>query len=493
VSERSVGIGRASVRGVIWNGATFGLSKLVIFLTTIILARLLDPSDFGLLGIGLVVIGYLDFINDFGVSAAVIQHESDDEEQTANVAFWLNMSLGVALGALGFVLAGPIASFFNEPRAQDVIAVLALSFPLTSIGSIHEARVRRSLQFNKRVVPEVLKGAVSIPLAFAGYGVWSLVWGQLAGTLAAAIAYWVVFPWRPRWRFDGTVTRDLLGFGGQMTLVGLLGGLHKNIDYLVVGRRLGTQELGYYTMAFRMPQLLIESVVDITGQVAFPAFARVRGEPERLRSGLRMMLGVVGLVIVPLGLGLSIVSDPFIRVFYGAKWEDAIPVMQVLSLYMLVQSLSKTCGDVYKAMGRPSILNKLAILKLIVTIPLLVIAVPHGIVAVAVAQLASASILTVARLVLAARVVGAPLRTVVEPFLPSARAGGLMAAACLGAMLAVDQARPLVELLVLIVVGAVVYLGTVWIFDRDQVREVKRLARSPRKKRRARAVGSGTA
>ena len=475
-------LGRASFTGVLWNAATFGLSKIVVLVTTIILARLLEPADFGLLGIGLVVIGYLDFINDFGVSAAVIQHDGEPDE-AASTAFWLNMALGVTLGVVGFVAAPLLADFFAEPRAAPVIRALSLSFPLTSIGSIHDARLRRDMRFGRRVIPEFLKGvskgAVSITMALMGYGVWSLVWGQLAGTAVAAVCYWFVFPWLPSVRFSRRTSRDLLRFGSQITLVGLLGGLHKNVDYLVVGRRLGTRLLGLYTLAFRLPQLLVESVVDIAGQVAFPAFSRVRADPGRLRSGLQRMLGMIGLIIVPLGLGLALVADPFVRVFYGPRWTAAIPVMQILSLYILVQSLSKTCGDVYKAMGRPGILNKLAIVKLAVTVPLLLIAVPHGIVAVAIAQLISASILTLWRLVLAARIIDVPIRDVLTPFIPSLRAGTFMTAACLLANAATSGVGSLPAMIVLMSVGAASYLGAVWLFDRELIGDYRRLVRRP--------------
>lgn len=477
------GLGRSSVKNVLWNGATFGLSKMVVLVTTIILARLLQPEDFGLLAIGLVVIGYLDFINDFGISAAVIQHDGDPDE-AANTAFWINLALGGALAAVGYLTAPLLASFFSEPRATDLIRVLSLSFPITSIGSIHEARLRRDLRFSRRVVPEFLKGvakgAVSITLALLGYGVWSLVWGQLAGALAAALAYWVAYPWLPRRRLDRKTSRSLLGFGSQMTLVGLLGGLHKNLDYLVVGRQLDSRQLGLYTMAFRVPQLLIESIVDISGQVAFPAFSQVRSEPDRVRVGLQRMLRLIGIVIVPLGLGVALTADAFVHVFYGERWVDAIPVMQVLAIYMLIQSMSKTCGDVYKAMGRPGILNRLSIVKLAVSLPLLIVAVPHGIVAVAVAQLVSATILTTLRLILAARIVHVPLLDVITPFIPSVRAGGIMAGACLLVALPLNNVAAVIQLLGITAAGAVVYPASLWIFDRDVIDDVRSITRRSR-------------
>lgn len=475
-------LGRASAGSALWNGATFGVSKFVVLITTLILARLLAPEDFGLVAIGLVVIGYLEFVNDFGVSAAVIQRR-DDSDHTASVAFWVNLAIGVVLTLLGVVTAPWLAAVFNEPQATSIIRVLSLSFIITSIGAIHAARVQRELRFKRRVIPEtakgVAKGAVSITLAVAGFGAWSLVWGQLAGALVAAVLYWRAFPWRPAPIFDRDTARGVLSFGSQMTLVGLLGGLHKNVDYLIVGRRLGARDLGLYTMAFRLPQLLIESIVNVTGQVIFPALASVQNERDRLRRALQRVLGATGLLVVPLGAGLALTADPFVRTFYGERWHAAIPVMQLLAVYTLAENVSKPCGDLYKAMGRPGILNRLGVVKLAVTVPLLVIAVSHGIVWVAAAQLAAAIVLTAIRFGLAARIVGVPLGDVLRPFAPSLRAGATMTAVCLAALFLLGDASPLARLAAVTVVGALTYAGTVLTLDRTLVGQLAGLLRRP--------------
>ena len=471
-------LGQASARGVLWNGATFGLGKAVVFVTTVITARLLVPDDFGLLGIGLLVIGYLEFVNDFGVSAALIQRK-DGSEEAADTAFWLNIALGITLTAVGVAVAPAIAAFFDDDRATDIVRVLSLSFLLTSIGSVHEARLRRDLRFRARVVPELaknlVKGAVSITLAVLDYGVWALVWGQLAGTVTAALLYWVILRWRPNRRFDRRIARELLGFGSQITLVGLLGGLHKNLDYLLIGRQFDTRALGIYTLAFRMPQLLVESVVGITSQVVFPAFSRVQEDPDRLRRGLERMLRITSLVIVPLGLGLALTADPFIRVFYGGGWEEAIPVMRLLALYMLVQSLGRTCGDLYKGMGRPGILNWLALVKLAISAPLLILAVPHGIETVAAAQLGAALVISVIQFAIAARITGMPARSILGSFVPAFRAGIAMAVVCLGVIQLVDDAPALGRLIVITGTGAIVYLGMLALTARDTIGEVAEL------------------
>jgi PST family polysaccharide transporter len=480
-SER---LGLTSARGVLWNGATFATGKVLVLVTTVVLARLLTPEDFGLVGIGLLVIGYLDLFNDFGVSAAVVQNRIAPE-RTANVAFWVNMALGTLLTAVGLVAAPAVADFFDEPRATLVVQVLAVSMLLSSIGSIHEARLRRELRFRRRLAPElaraIAKGGTAIALAVAGAGVWSLVWGQLAGEFTAAVLYWFAFRWRPTFVVDLPVTRRLLGFGSQIALVGVLGGVLRNADYVVVGRALGVRALGLYTLAFRMPQLMIEGAVTIVGQVAFPAFARVQNDPARLRGGLLRALRLTALVITPLGLGLAVVADPFIRAVYGERWEPAIRVMQLLAVYMVVQGASRLIGDVYKATGRAGILSKLAVVKLLITLPLLIVFVRGGIFGVALAQVMSATICTMIDLAVVRRVVGVTGRQLAGAFLPAARAGAILMAGCLLVSRAIPAAGAWIELATITLTGVVCYLGALAVFDKGALAEVRELMAGPRR------------
>jgi lipopolysaccharide exporter len=224
------------------------------------------------------------------------------------------------------------------------------------------------------------------------------------------------------------VIRRLMGFGSHIALVGVLGTVLRNVDYLLIGRVLGTRALGLYTLAFRMPQLVVEGIATIVGQVAFPAFARVQDDPDRLRSGLLRGLRLSALAVVPLGVGLALVAGPSIHAVYGERWEPAIDVMRLLALYMVVQAASRLCGDVYKAIGRARLLSGLAVLKLAITVPLLAVAVHDGIVAVAAAQLVAAVACTAIDLVVAIRTIGVSTLDLLRAYAPSLRAGAALAA-----------------------------------------------------------------
>lgn len=476
-------LGRTGAASVGWNAITLLSNKLLIFASTLVLVRVLDPSDFGLLGVGLVAIGYLEFVNDLGISAAVIQR-TDDDVRSTNIAFWANMMIGAAMTLLGVLAAPAVAALFDTPEATDVVRVLSLTFLIRSVGSIHGALIRRELDFRRRLVPEVtkavVKGALSIGLALAGLGVWSLVWGQLAGAAVASMLYWRAVPWRPGWDWDRRVALSMIGFGWQVTLVGLFATARKNIDYVFVGRQLGSAALGIYTIAFRLPQLVVESVGTVVAQVAFPVFSRLQGDPERTAAALDRLLRVSAVVVVPMGIGLALVADPLVRVAYGSTWVDAIDVMRVLSLYMVVQSIARHCGDFYKGVGRPGVLNVLSIVKLVVAVPLLWIAVDDGLVAVAWAQFAAAAIMLGPELLLASRMTGAGMRRVLGAYVPALRAATVMVLATLPVARSAADLHDAVELLVVSVVGVVSYSAAIFIFDRRLLREVASLVKKPK-------------
>lgn len=476
-------LARASASGAMWNGLTYAVSKGLVLISTIVLARLLVPDDFGLVGIGLLVISYLEIVNDFGVSAAVIQRR-EDHLRTADVAFWTNMALGTCLTVVGVVSAPFIAEFFRDERATPIIQVLSLTFFISSVGAIHESRLRRELDFKRRVVPElakgVVKGGVAIGLAVAGFGAWSLVWAQTASALVGSMMYWRALAWWPRRRWDRTIARSLLAFGSQITLVGLLGTVLRNVDYILIGRWLGTQALGLYTLAFRMPQLVVEGVATIVGQVVFPAFSRVQHDPDRLRAALLRVLTTTSLLIAPLGIGIALVADPFVRLFYGEQWTPAIATMQLLAVYMVVQSASRNVGDLYKATGQPGVLTRLALVKLAFTVPALLLAVPHGIVAVAATQVGAATAATVIDLTVASRRVGIGLRDIGRVFAPATRATAAMTATGLGTIVLLDERHPAVVLLAVVPVGVATYCGALLLFDRERAVELVSLMRRRR-------------
>lgn len=465
-------LAKTTVKGTLWNYTSFILSKGLIFISTMILARILAPNDFGLLSMGLVAINYLDMLNELGVGPALI-YQQGDVDKKSDVAFSMSLTVNMVLTLLAFICAPLIALFFKEPRVTPIVQALSLTFVLSSIGSIHSTRLKKELSFKKIFIPEIgktiAKGGISILLAVLGAGVWSLVIGQVAGILVSNILYWVIVPWRPKLDFDWGQIKSLLGYGSQIILVDMLGMIHQNIDYLIIGRRMESTQLGYYTMAFRIPELIIINICHVVSKALFPAYSKLQQDMDALREGFLVTLRYVSLLTVPIGVGLFLLSGEFITLFFSAKWNASIPVMELLCLYAAVYSLSFNAGDIYKALGKPWILNALGIVKLIITIPVLWYAAGISITAVAAGQLIVNIFLTILKLYIVSRIIKINSLQILKSIQPALTAAFVMFVGLYFLKLEMAASSDWARVIALPVVGVCIYIAMLWLVNRKVV------------------------
>jgi len=212
MEDRKQAVARATIHGTLWMYASFYSGRLVIFVSTIVLARLLTQEDYGVAGYALVFIAFLDVIGDLGIGAALIYHRDDPE--ATHTGFWLNLGTGLGLFVLTWLAAPLVGEFYHDPRAVGVTRALAASFPISALGNMHSMLLYKQLAFGRRFVPNLVrnagKGAIAILLALLGFGPWSLIWSQVAGTALAVIAFWWAVPWRPTFHFYPPKVRLLL-------------------------------------------------------------------------------------------------------------------------------------------------------------------------------------------------------------------------------------------------------------------------------------------
>lgn len=464
-------LGRTVVRGTFWTYASYYSGKLLVFLSTIILARLLSKDDFGIAGYAVVVIGFLDVLTDLGVGPAIIYYR--DHPHAPDTAFWLGMVVSVILCVLT-ILGAPLAGIlFNDPRAVSVTRLLALTFPLSALGNIHDMLLRKELSFGRKFIPDLVrsfgKGIISIILALLHFGPWSLIIGQLVGTALASIVFWWVYPWRPSFQIVREIVRPLLSYGLGMVSVDAVGMVLTNADYLFVGRYLGAAALGVYSLAFRIPELLIVQFCYTISKVIFPVYARMRDDPTALSRGFITTLQYVSLVTIPMGLGIALVAKPFVLVLFTDKWIEAIPVVQAISIYALMISLAFNAGDVYKAQGRPALLTELSLVRAVLLIPALfwAVLVPGTLEAIAWVQAVVAFLAGLLQLVVAGRMLQTPLLKIGEALVPAAL-GGLGMSAVVLPLLSITGSMPAwLQLFVAVIAGGIVYLGLVWFLKRE--------------------------
>lgn len=419
--SRPSGLGRRTAWGVVWAMAGAGAGKLLTLASIAVLARLLAPAEFGLFAFALVYVAYLETLGDLGSGTALI-YWPDRTRDVAQVAFVLNLLTGAAWCLLTWLVAPAVAAFFHTPAGAPILRALGASFVLKGLGNTHDALCKKDLRFRARLVPEVglaaVKGALTIALALGGLGVWSLVWGHLVATGARTALLWRIVPWRPAWRWPRGLLRPVLAYSGWIVVVNVVAAVVHHVDYVVVGRMLGVAALGYYQLAYKIPETVVILLVWQTSMVLFPAFARARATGGDLARTYLSAFRYFALLAVPAAVSLCVLAEPLVLALFGESWRPSIPILRALAIYAGLRALGTHAGDVVKAQGRPKLLAAIGVVKALVLVPLLVVAARWGGSAtiVAATMAATAGVLILLDFGLARRIAGISLRSVAAAF-----------------------------------------------------------------------------
>lgn len=480
-SQNPSKLASAALSGTTWTYFAYYSSKLIVFFTTIILARYLSKGDFGVVGYAVTIIGFLDVVKDLGISASLIYHR---DKAVFPTAFWISMATNLIFFSLAWIGAPLIGSFFDDARVIWVTRILAMNLPLNALGSTHEAILIKELEFRKRFLPEfmkaMVKGVVAISLAVFGFGPWSLVISQLSGTIIAVIILWSIVAWRPSFAFSNQAAHSLLSFGLPLVGMNVVSAVALNLDYILIGRYLGSESLGVYSLAFRMPELTILYFCGIVAQVVFPIFSKIRDDSDALKRGFLETARYVALVTVPIGLGMALLAEPFVLALFGEKWLEVAPVLQGISIYALIISLGFNAGDVYKAQGRPGMLTLMSILHIFLLAPGLFWAVtfPADIVVVSWVQALVAFVVTVIYLLVALNMLkmsmGELLNALKTPFIPAL---GMTGSVLVVVYFTVGFPSWL-QLAIGISVGGLTYLGLLYLTQKVLVMQSIQLVRT---------------
>jgi lipopolysaccharide exporter len=474
---------RMAVGGVAWQGLSYLLGRILVLATTVVLARLLAPEDFGLVALALVFIAYVEVATDLGVAQALIFLPADRRRNDAALAISLLVSALLVTAAM--VAAPAVARFFDRADLTTMFRVLSLSLLLGGASQVPDALLRKRLRFRRRFVADVsralLQGFVSIVLAAAGLGAWAIVWGYLAGGMTWLLAAWALVDYRPSpriWRVTMGQARPLLAYGIPVAGNALLLSLVFDLDYLIVGKRLGTEALGFYTLAFRIPEMVIINVFYVLSAVAFPLFSMAREEAGRLRRGYLSVVRLQTVYGVGAGVGTAIVAPMLVPVVFGPQWEASIVPLQALALYAAFRSLGIGAVDVYKAVGRPGLAASLSFVRLAVLAPALLIAVGWGIDAIAWTQAVVALLLALLMQAIACRVLRLPLAAFGAALVP-AGAVALGVAAAAGAVRLWMPGPEWARLVVAVVTGGAGGIAALHVADRRFLSDARSLLRRP--------------
>ncbi len=321
----------------------------------IILARLLSPADFGLVGMSTACTGFLSLFRDAGLSVATVQRESITRAQTSTL-FWLNLGVGVFLAALCVVMAPLLTVFYREPRLFWVTVLTGAGFIFFGAAAQHRALLERQMRFTVLSVMDIISLFVSVPLgigmAFAGLGYWSLVYMGLCQYAVSSLGVWVASGWVPGRPQRGVGVLSMVKYGGTLTLTNFIMYLASNTDKVLIGRFCGAEALGIYGRAYQLINLPTENLNSSIGLVSFPALSRVQDNPDRLRSYFLKGYGFFLSIVIPITMACGLFAEDMVRVFLGAKWGEAVPMFRLLAPSVLALSLIKPFFWLLVATGR---------------------------------------------------------------------------------------------------------------------------------------------
>lgn len=463
-----------SIRGVPWTLLSYVGSKGVSVLSTLVLARLIAPADFGLLALATIATNFLTWVADLGFSGTVVQRQDFGRRELGTVLTLMAVT-GIAAGLIAVAVAPLAALAFGNPRVIGVLAAIAALLPLGSIAGFWEALMARELQFRRRffavIAQPTVAAGVSIPLAAAGAGVWALVLGQIAGFVVLGALLVALAPYRVPLGLDRTVARDAFRTGRGFLGQGMAMYVRQNVDTVAVGVAFGSRPLGWYSMANRFGDLVYWVIAHPVAKVTFPSFARSAYEGADIRPQFLRVLGMVALVACPVGVLMSAAAAPFTTALFGPRWLPMIGPLTIMGLWAAVRQMDQTLGWLLNSVGRPGALGWLSVVILIPLIAGCAVAVQVGhLTAVALVPLGDTLLSAGLSAVLVRRFTGLSLGTQWRAVAPAVVASvpAWLATWGTGRLLGIHH-QPLLVLIVAVVAGLLTYVAGVRLLAPDLV------------------------
>ena len=469
-----------TVHGLFWMSFSHVSIKLINFIITVILARILEPEDFGLFALGLMFVYFFEIFRDLGIGSALIYKE-DDVDKAANTAFFLFPSVAIFFFLISYFVAPLVSDFFNEEQLTIILRVLSLSFVIWSFGTLPSILLDKNLEFKKQVfrqvAPKIIYGIVTVGLAISGFGVWSLVIGTLVFWLLSAIITWPLVDWRPSYKFDASTAFELLKYGKQVAIANVILFFISTVDLSFIGRILDTGSVGYYSIAIGIATLVTNQVSGVMNRVMFPVYSIIKTDTIYLKDVFVRTVRYVSLVTIPAAFGVFLIARDFIEVVYGDKWLPAVAALQVLCFYGMTKSLVETTDNLYLASGKPEIRTRFNFLQLfLMSVLIYPLTVHYGIFGTSLAVLMPSALVVILTFRKAGKLIDENFMYIAGSIAPFVKGSLLMLA---GVSLMQYVMYPIVSsvfvLVLSIILGASIYSAFIWLAKREIFYEIRSL------------------
>ncbi len=367
-------IGKTVAKGALWMVLFKVAERSIGLVSTVILARLLVPTDFGLVALATAIIALLEVFGSFSFDLVLIQKQQADRSYY-DTAWTFNVIVGVAIGVVLLIVAIPAGSFYNDARLEAIVAVLALAPFLNGLENVGIVAFRKDLEFHKEfaflIAKKFISFAVTVTLAVLLRSYWALIAGIVTSRLTGTVLSYWVHPYRPRLSLNKR--RELFNFSSWLFFGNIIQFVNNRMSDFVVGKIAGSHALGLFSLAYEVSNLPTTELVAPINRAVFPGYARVGNDVAALRAGYLAVIGLITLLTVPLGLGIAATASVFVPFVLGPKWIEAVELINILAFFGMLHTLQGNTGSVYIALGRPKSNTVMVSIYAAMMVPLLIL------------------------------------------------------------------------------------------------------------------------
>ena len=371
-----------NARSFFWNLSENLITQVIQFSIGIIMARILMPSDYGLIGILYVYTAICATVTNGGFSAALIQNPERDESDYSTV-FFFNMVVSVALALLLCALSPLIASFYHQPLLEGLTRVMALPMVINAFNLVQRTRLTIQLNFGLLarigVTAALVQGATGVAMAYNGFGVWSIAWAQVAGALTSCLLCWILSGWKPSRGFSSAAFKRMFGYGSKLLSSSLIDTVWNNIYPLIIGKFYTPASLGYFTRAHGYATLPSATITDVVSRVTFPILSEIQHDKQQLQKSYNQMLLLTAFFMFPLMIGIATLAEPLIRLMLTDKWIACVPYLQILCVTMMLYPVHALNLTLLKVIGRSDLFLRLELWKKSLGVIVLIVTLPLGV------------------------------------------------------------------------------------------------------------------
>lgn len=384
-----------TVKGIVWSSVERFSVQGIQFLVMIVMARLLTPKDYGLVGMVAIFIAVAQSLVDSGFSQALIRKQNRTETDNSTV-FYFNIVVGILLYLVLFAIAPLVAIFYDSPELTALMRVVCLSVVFNSFVVVQRALLTVNIDFKTQakasLTAAVVSGVIGIGMAYSGFSYWSIVAQQLVNLGLNTLLLWIFTRWRPRWIYSWGSFRELFTFGSKLMVSGLLDVVYRNMYLLVIGKVFTASSLGYYTRANQFAEFPSSNLTGILQRVTYPVLCQIQDDDERLAQIYRRFLRLSAFLIFPLLVGLSAVAEPFVLLLLKEQWLFAATLLQIICFAMMWYPIHAINLNLLQVKGRSDLFLRLEIIKKAIAVLILCVTIPMGLIAMCVGQILSSLI-----------------------------------------------------------------------------------------------------